>query len=237
MGQLRIRWTVVVATILASGLFLRLGWWQWQKSIDVQTRYESYEARSRQTPMRLSALLMPAEQAQHLPLLVRGEYESTAQFFLDNKQENGVAGVNVITPLRIEGSSTRVLVNRGWVAWGTSRRELPKVPVPSGIVEVHGLAEVPTQQKMLGISDPEAGSTQQLRMRLDIDAYTKQTGYEVQPFVLLQNPADANDSLIRHWQPPENKSTMHRGYAIQWLLITLGLIVFVIVAGYRRKEK
>lgn len=44
-------------------------------------------------------------------MTVRGVYEPEAQFFVDNRQEDGKPGVHVVTPLKIEGSETRILVN------------------------------------------------------------------------------------------------------------------------------
>jgi surfeit locus 1 family protein len=211
--------------------------WQWEKSKTVQHAYDQYEQRVSQPAQMVGASLLDGAQVQYLPVQVRGEYEPEGQFFLDNQQNNDVAGVHVITPLRIEGTSVRVLVNRGWVAWGASRQQLPHVPVPSGVVQVQGLAFVPSSRLPFGVSDPNAGSTEQLRMRLDLLAYAQNVDYPVQPFVILQHEHDASDALIRHWSAPENKSTMHRGYAIQWLLISLALIAGVLYSWLKRRQE
>lgn len=228
MGWRRISLKVVLATLAASALFLHLADWQWQKSQTVQQAYEQYEQRVQQAPQRLGAGLLDPTQVAYLPLEVRGEYETDGQFFLDNQQHEGVPGVHVITPLRIEGTSTRVWVNRGWVPWGASRAQLPRVNVPSGVVEVHGLAFVPSTRKAWGTTDVDATTDSPLKMRLDLSAFAQRVSYAVQPFVILQNDPALNDGLIRVWPAPENKSSMHRGYAIQWILITLALIIGVV---------
>jgi surfeit locus 1 family protein len=237
MGQRRIDLKVVLASTVALALFLHLADWQWEKSKTVQHAYDQYEQRVSQPVQSIGARLLDGAQVQYLPVQVRGEYEPEGQFFLDNQQNNDVAGVHVITPLRIQGTSTRVLINRGWVAWGVSRQQLPHVPVPSGIVQVQGLAFVPNSRLPFGVSDPQAGRTEPLRMRLDLLSYAQNVPDPVQPFVILQNEHDANDGLIRHWSAPENKSTMHRGYAIQWLLISLALLVGVLYSWRTRRQE
>ena len=237
MTQSRHRWLVAIVTLAALLLFVRLGWWQWQKSIQVQSQYDQYQARILQPPVVLGEGIRSASELEDLPVLVRGEYEGDQQFFLDNKQEQGVPGLHVITPLHIQGTNIRILVNRGWVAWGSSRTQLPNVPVPKGLIEVEGIVNVPSQKKFFGISNQELGSTERLRMRLDLQSYAAEHQYPIQPFLILQKNDKNQDGLVRHWEAPENRANMHRSYALQWMLISIALIIFVIYMGYKRNEK
>ncbi len=66
--------------------------------------------------------------------------------YLDNKIFQGMAGYQVITPLRIGKSSMHVLVNRGWAPANRDRNKLPEVPAPNGEVVVSGLATIATQK-------------------------------------------------------------------------------------------
>lgn len=225
----------LLATVVGALIFLRLGWWQWHKADLVQAQVQAFAARSQQPAMRLSGVLVPADDTANRAVTVRGSYEAQAQFLLDNQQENGQPGVHVITPLRIEGSDTRVLVDRGWIGWGTSRATLPQAAPPDGVVTVHGIAQIPSHKKRLWVSE-DLGNSAQLQTRIDLDRYRTETGFAVQPIVLLQDPHDADDGLIRHWPAPEDKTMMHRGYAVQWLLITLALVAFFLVASHRQAK-
>ena len=62
---------------------------------------------------------------------------------LDNKTRAGVAGYEVVMPLRIAGSSMHVLVNRGWIAAGRDRARLPDIRTPDVLVDVVGMARIP----------------------------------------------------------------------------------------------
>jgi cytochrome oxidase assembly protein ShyY1 len=85
------------------------------------------------------------------------------------------------------------------------------------------------------MSEAQMGSTDRLRMRIDLSAYAQSVSFPVQPFVILQNEHNAPDALVRHWSAPENKSSMHRGYAIQWVLISLALVGGVLYSWRSRR--
>lgn len=223
-----------VATCIGAVIFLRLGWWQWTKAEHVEEVAAAFEARHGQNPMPIGAEPIDPARVDNMPVWVKGTYDASGQFFLDNKQEQGRPGLHVITPLRIENSSYRVLVNRGWVGWGASRNTLPSVEVPVGEVQVRGLAHIPSHKKFFLVSE-DVGSTAQLKTRLDLARLSQDASYPLHGFVIEQEASNANDTLIRHWPAPENKAMMHRGYALQWVLITLGLIVFFIISSFRAK--
>lgn len=235
MRRFEFRLIPLTATAIGMAVFLRLGWWQWTKAEQVEAQVQAVQARAHLPPQPLGGALVQPDGIAHMPITVRGEYEAQDQFLLDNQQENGQPGVHVITPLRIEGSSTRVLVNRGWIGWGASRAVLPRAEPPPGPVEVHGIAHIPLTKKRRWVSE-DAGTSAELQTRLDLDHYRASVHHPVQPIVVLQDADDANDGLVRHWPPPEDKTLMHRGYALQWLLITLVLVVFFLVGSRRQTD-
>lgn len=235
MRHFQFRLIPTLVTLLGAALFLRLGWWQWDKAERVEQQTQLFESRSLERVLELGQTLVKAVDVQNMPVQVRGQYEADGQFFLDNQQMQGVPGVHVITPLRIEGGDTRVWINRGWVAWGASRAVMPRVDVPTGTVLVHGRAHWPQPPKSRWTTQ-DPGADTLLKMRLDLPALAERAKYPVQPVLVLQDPQDASDGLVRRWPAPENKASMHRGYALQWGLITLALVVFSVVTSYRNAQ-
>src|SRR5512134_1118713 len=71
---------------------------------------------------------------------VEGELVPEFTLYLDNKTRRGVPGYEIVTPLKLRGSASHVLVNRGWVRAGATRDALPEVPTPAGEVRIEGLA-------------------------------------------------------------------------------------------------
>ena len=214
-------------------VFLRLGWWQWTKATTVEQQLESRVAQSSANPILLGGQLVDPKALDGVPVMVYGTFEAQGQFFLDNQQHQGRPGLHVITPLHIEGTPTRVLVNRGWIGWGSSRAELPQVAVPTGRVEVQGRAVVP-QSKAPAFVSESVGNSEALRTRIRLDDVQANANFPVQPVLIWMNPTDPADGLVKEWPEVTNKAPMHKGYAAQWFLMALLLLVFFLRSSYRK---
>jgi surfeit locus 1 family protein len=184
-------------------------------------------------PSTVTGQLLDAPTAQDALFTVTGTYEPEHQVFLDNRQENDQPGVHVITPLKIEGSETRILINRGWVGWSQGRSVLPVVETPAGRVQITGLASVPSTKKFFLMTE-HADAQAKLWLRLDLGRFEQLIGHALQPVVLQQTGGDAPDSLVRHWAPPEDRVGKHRGYAFQWFGMAASLLIFYLFAGFRK---
>lgn len=230
----RPRWIPGIATVAGVALFVHLGLWQAGKGERRQAEIEQFTTRAKLGPFRVQAALLAPADLQDAPVVVRGVYEADKQFFIDNRQEDGKAGLHVVTPLLIEGSTTRVLVNRGWVAWGNSRAVLPSVATPAGVVEVSGIATQPSTKKFFLMPEHEEARTE-LWSRLDLARFATRYAVPVQAFVILQNQADAQDGLVRHWPAPEDRVAMHQSYSMQWFGMAAALTIFFCVASLRKR--
>ena len=223
-----------LGVVLGLALFVYLGLWQSGKGDRLQAELTERAKRNQLGALPVGGTVMDAQALRDAPIEVNGEFEAQYQIFLDNRQHNGQPGVQVITPLRLEGSSTRILVNRGWVAWPHGLRGvLPVVATPSGVQRLTGLAFVPSTKKFLLMPDhPEASN---LWSRLDMGRFSDLLKAPLQPVVLQQTSASA-DGLVRQWEPPEDRVAMHRGYAFQWFGMAVALLIFYGVASLRRPK-
>ncbi len=223
-----------LATLCLMALFVYLGLWQAGKGERLLAERLLFATRAKLGPLPISGALVDPQALRDAPITVRGRYEFEQGFFVDNRQHNGVAGLHVVTPLKIEGSETRILVNRGWVGWPNGRKILPKVPTPEGVVEVRGIADVPLVKKFL-LMPEHAEARTQLWMQMDLPRFALLVQYPVQPVLLLQNRDDAHDGLVRDWQAPEDRVPMHQSYALQWFGMAAALLVFYGYASFGRR--
>ena len=224
-----------VGTACLLALFIHLGLWQSSKGERALAAREHHAARAQLGPTHVGSTLLDPELTQDAPLVVTGTYESAGSFYVDNRQMDGRPGLHKVTPLKIEGTQTRILINRGWVPWGTSRSQLPTVDTPIQTVTVTGIAAVPTSKGFFLMPDrPEAWP--ELWSRLDLKRYTAQSSHPVQQVVLLQTSDDGGPNLVRKWPPPEDRAAMHQSYAMQWFGMALALAVFFGVASTRRSN-
>ena len=181
----------------------------------------------------LGAQRVDAREVDGTSVVVRGYFDGAQQFFLDNQQHQGRPGLHVITPLQIEGTPVRVLVNRGWIGWGNSRAVLPEVPVPAERVEVHGRAVLPSGKAPAFVSE-SVGETGALRTRIRLEEIQAAHDHPLQPVVILMTTTDTSDGLIRDWPELSNKAPMHKGYAAQWFLMAVLLLAFFVRSSYRK---
>jgi surfeit locus 1 family protein len=227
------RLIAALAVLACTAMFIYLGAWQSGKGERLARALAQRAERGQLGPLMVKAQRLDAMEVQDAPLRVAGTYDAAHQIFLDNRQHDGQPGVHVITPLKIEGTDTYIMINRGWVGWQLGRTVLPVVATPTGRVDLTGLAMVPSTKKFFLIPD-HADERPQLWERLDISRFASLLGHPLQPVVLQQTGGDAPDSLIRQWAPPEDRVAKHRGYAFQWYGMAVVLLILALAAAFRK---
>lgn len=202
----------MLTTLLSIALiaaFISFGQWQWSKATvkgDLQTLLDT---RSAEPAIQMPTVVADAQAMRYRQIVTRGHYEPEHQILLDNRVHREQAGYHVITPLRIEGSEMRVLVNRGWVPALAEHSQTPQVATPTGLVEVSGMAIVPgTRYFTLGAES--AGGTngwQKVWQNLDLPRYGKVVQFSVQPMIIQLSPASTAGGFARSGRGPMNGSS------------------------------
>lgn len=213
-------------------LTLSLGNWQSGRAEGKRALQARYDAAVREAPIHVGAAPLDRESVLYRKLEVEGAFDEAHTLLLDNRVLDGVAGYHVLTPLRIKGSPLAILVNRGWVAVGPSRAELPTPPTPAGLVKLEGMAVDPhTRYVELSRSVPQGRVWQ----NLDFGSYATTTGLRLQPVLLLQTSRLA-DGLRRDWPRPDTGVSMHVSYAFQWYSLATTLVVLWLVMNVKRQR-
>jgi surfeit locus 1 family protein len=134
-------------------------------------------------------------------------YDDAHTILLDNRVFNGTAGYHVLTPLKIEGGQMAILVNRGWVAVGRTREEIPLPPAPAGKIRLEGMAADPRNRFFeLASTEPQGRVWQ----NLDFARFVTNYGSRLQPVLLLQT-SELDDGLRRNWPRPDTGVSMPIG--------------------------
>lgn len=226
----------IAPTLAALALFpilLQLGWWQWHKADARQALQQRIDTQGEAAPLFIDGRPLPAGLPRQRHVRVRGHYESGFQFLLDNQMHGDQPGYYVMTPLRIEGSALRVLVNRGWVPLGRSRDVLPPIAPPGEAVEVTGTVWAPPRQMVLA-AETAGAAWQPVWQSIDLAHYRTLVPFALQPFMIRLDPAAAG-CYICDWPRPGEKAPMHRGYALQWFGMAGVLVGFYLFASVERK--
>ncbi|HMK14466.1 MAG TPA: SURF1 family protein [Burkholderiales bacterium] len=218
--------TVIALVLIA--LFVRLGLWQLDRAEQKERLKAAVESRAGLPVLELHSDTDFLPELRFRRILVKGRFEHDKQILLDNQIHDGRAGVHVLTPLRIDDSETRVLIDRGWIALGPSREHLPEPEVPEGEMEVHGVIDLPIPPRfILGDASHPSPGWGRLWPYVDLDYFSKYAKYPVKPYLIRQDPGDPY-GYVRVLPTVETKSAMHLGYAIQWFgLAVIALCVYV----------
>lgn len=222
----RFRWLPVLLLALPVPLFIGLGVWQMDRAEEKRMQAETLKTRTQLPPLAIDGNRIDVSELRFRKVTVRGRFDASKQFFIENRRHGGKAGFHVITPLRIQNSESLVLVNRGWLP-ADAKNALPDAPVPAGTLDIAGEAELPSAPALV-LHDADSATRWGNRWPyLTLDLYSAQSERPVQPFVILQSPDDTN-GFVRQWPREFPKEGMHLGYAVQWFtfaLVSLGLYV------------
>jgi surfeit locus 1 family protein len=229
-------WIVTAATLFSLAATFALGTWQVGRARQKLELHAAMEARRSMPPLDNRALAGGALASDwlHRPVVLRGTWSPGHTVFLDNRQMQGKPGFYVVTPLRLEGSSVAVLVERGWAPRNFVQRDkLPDIATPTGPVEVRGRM-APPPGKLYDFPGAVSGP---IRQNLDLAQFRAETGLPLLGLGVQQTGAPA-DGLLRQWPEHVSGVEKHYGYAFQWwalcVLIAILYVWFQFIAPRRK---
>ncbi len=233
MRAARRTWVRILVLLLAlAGIALTaaLGRWQLGRAAQKEALVQMRSAQAAlpeldgHTLAQLGSGASVGESLLYRRLALQGVWLAEHTVYLDNRQMNGRPGFYVLTPLRLKGADTVVLVQRGWVPRHfQDRTALPKVETPAGQVTVHGRL-LPWPSKVYDFGEVEAGL---IRQNLVLEDFRLQTRLPLLALSLQQTDADS-EGLRRAWPEIASGVEKHHGYAFQWFGLS-GLIAFLYV--------
>jgi len=222
-------WPTAVA-IFFIVVTVMLGNWQLSRAQEKEERQTQLNQLSQQPVISIPTSPIKLEDYLFRKVEVHGTYVPTHTIYLDNKILRGRVGYQIITPVKLGESSVHVLINRGWIAAGRTRSELPDIPTPTGKVTVSGIAESPTMRTLELSTETVSG---QVWENLHLDRYRKATGLTLQPLIVLQEN-NVKDGLLREWTRPDSGASRNLGYAFQWFSMALAILILYLVLNVKR---
>lgn len=224
-----------LATLLVLPLLINLGLWQSNKADHKQAMQDIYTQRGDSTVVQIGSESVNLESIRFSRVVARGYFEPAYQILLDNQIYHGQAGFHVITPLHISGSNMRILVNRGWIPIGEDRNNLPVIETPKEEVEVSGFAYDPSGKYLeLAHDAGTQGDWQKVWQNLDFKRYQSAVPFPFHTVSIMLDPASLSGGYVRDWPKPDARIEVNRGYAIQWYLMSIALVVIYLVTNIKK---
>ena len=220
-----------VFALLAAFLFVRLGFWQLARLHAKLQRNATIAAQQRAQPVEFASLPRDTAAAHYRRASASGVFDYESELVASARTYQGSPGVELITPLRLAGSDTVVLVDRGWVYSpdGSSVdrarwREGDSVTV-AGYVEQYA---------------PDAGTTAARRdprivRRISRREASSRISRPLAPYYLVQTGDTASSHPVRREMPALDEGP-HRGYAIQWFSFAVIAVAGAVAVTVRERR-
>jgi len=212
----------VALAVISAAVFVRLGVWQLSRRQERRARNALVAARLDSIPVSVSSLPKDTAQARFRRVSVIGAPDYEHELVWAARTHKGSPGVNILTPVRLPGSDTAILLNRGWVYSGdgatvdlTKWRERDSTFI--GYVE-----ELPSVEGSSYTGRPNVIA------RLSHSVVANALPYPIAPLyvVVLSDSAIAADRIARLSAPPLDEGP-HLSYAFQWFAFAAVALVGV----------
>lgn len=216
-------YVLIVLSVLFVALTMSLGFWQLRRRGQRLAQNAEVIARLADPPVPVRQLTHDSAALHYRRVYLNGRYDYSRQIKIADRSRDGSPGINIVTPLRIAGTDTAVLVNRGWVY------------APDGLTvdlspwrEADSLADTgyarPLFRAFSG-SPGMRGRPDSFRW-LDRGALRARLPYPVYPFVIvLQGDPNSHGKIPPRVPPPPLDEGPHLSYAIQWFSFALIAVV------------
>jgi surfeit locus 1 family protein len=218
-------------------IMISLGFWQLDRAafkINMKNQLEQRKTLSAATT--LSVLPKTQDERRYYPVRLTGHYDTNRTFLLDNKVYQGRPGYHIYTPF-ITDSGTELLVNRGFVPLGRTRRDLPDVSVTENKTQISGLLDFPPSKTIeLGKYKVNYDQSPVVLQHIDIAEISQVLQQPVYDMVLWLGQDQVG---IKQYDLPvlNLNSEMHEGYAFQWFAMSTALVIIYFVVNTKRINK
>lgn len=216
---------LVVIAIAVS--FVSLGLWQVRRHGEQVRENERITAQLAQEPLAISTALARPD-PDLLPVVAEGAYEAAGEVQLGPRSRNERPGYEILTPFRLAGSDTVVMVDRGWVPLDDAAP-----PPPGGTTTIQGRLRLPQQARQV-LTDDQGQVT--LVSGVDLTRLAEHVdGLDTAAWVEVVDEQAREAGVIP--RPAEDvvvEDGPHLSYAAQWFAFTvIGLIGYPLLLRRR----
>lgn len=221
-----------VFAVIAAGVFARLGVWQVARLHEKVRRNEEIARQQRSSPVALSALPRDTAEAHYRSATVSGRFDYDQELVLSGRTHQGSPGVNLLTPVRVAGSDTAVLVNRGWVYSPDGSRVDRARWREADTGTVVGYVELYTSDAgaTTSAADPR------IVRRVSRSEIASKIPYPVSPYYLVATGDTADGAHPARGEIPALDDGPHRSYAIQWFAFAVIALAGAVMVVLRERQ-
>ena len=231
---LRPKWILFHVVVFSAAVgMLGLARWQWNRHLERDAFVANVRDKEQLPATDLAPLLISATPAEieYRTVAAAGAYIAGQQLVEILQTQNGVNGVNVLTPFQIDGGPI-VIVNRGFLAGGQ-----PIPDPPAGTLRIGGTARRSELRRTGELTDNSDGATIEIR-RIELSVVENKLGITVAPIYI-----DFTKSIPPSPVPPSpvlapnlSGGPPHVSYTVQWIIFSFAAVVGWVFAIRRTRR-
>ena len=227
---MRLRTFLTLAIPFAcAALFVRLGVWQLSRLKEKRAFNAVLTERLAAPPVDVTALPGDTAAGHYRRVSASGTLLYAREVVFAGRSHEGSPGVDLLTPMKIAGRDTVVMINRGWAPSPDAATITDSLWREKDSATVSGYAET--------FSGRERAVTQRRVHALDRAAVQALVGFPVAPYVIVQTSDTTRHvgSVPVRLGVPALTEGPHQSYAVQWFSFALVAVVGAVALARRSR--
>lgn len=216
-------------------ILVYLGTWQVGRAIHKKNISKQMHQKAERDPIQLAAIAnQDLAQNRFTPVFLEGVFLNNFTFLLDNQMYQHKPGYRILTAVQNPYLDKLVLVDRGWVALGASRKILPEIHDIYGLKHITGIINtIPTGIVLQKDIFKPTDTWPVVIQSLDYQLINSALQHEVYDFVVqLQNhELTSYDIIPLEFGVSSNKNI---GYALQWYFFAVLVVIYYFITSLKK---
>lgn len=220
---------LITIAVIVAAVCVSLGVWQLRRLAERKALNRSILSRIDVRPVDAQSIRNP-DAARFQRVTLHGQYDYDNEIVLMMRSRNASPGVNIVTPLRIPGRDTAILVNRGWV-YSPDALTVDLARWREGADAAGaGYAEIFPRRE----GTPRSRTHPNAYRWLDPDALRGRIPYPIATYYVVSTTPGPVEKTPARLSLPDLDEGPHLSYAIQWFSFAAISIIGMIVLMRRR---
>ena len=209
-------------------VFVFLGVWQIERAAHKEGLLQAFNSEQESPPIRLTS-----QSPDWSRVFVDGIFDSSRQILIDNQIHKGRVGYKIFTPFRFDDNKI-VLVDRGWIAQGQSRSDLPQLNILEKKSRIIATVTSPEQGVLAG-SELLTNEWPRVSQTKAVEVIASAFKEPILDIVLVLDPGSSQITEFIQIKPFAITPVKHYGYAMQWFTMSIVLLGMFLYALKREK--
>ena len=224
---------ILIPALLVAAICARLGFWQLGRLAERRAANAQILAATALPVLDLNRSEGGTGRAERRGV-ARGTFDRSEEVVLRAFVYQGAPGVRIVTPLRLAGSDSAVLVLRGFVSADDAVHPSTDSTDEPGELEIRGVLK-PIASDTDGGAPLMSGNLTTWR-RLDLPTLRKKIPYPILDVYLIAERDSVHHGFPIRLEPPALDDGPHLSYALQWFAFGVTAIVVGAIIALRGRR-